>query len=479
MSIPRIKAIPLTARAPLIVAVLMILVGAIASERVLASLTSTQERQLRDLAAVYLDGLSVAIVPAATRNDVWETFDALDRALRQDRSVRAVVTTVISEDGRILASTDPARFPTGSPEIGFLPRAVAIDALTVTGESEIVAVSVPLLSQGQRVGDLYAELDVSVLLEERRTALFYLILGNAAATLFLALAGYLVVRRMLRPVRVLSDHMGAAEAETPELIAETDIPSGANEYAVLFRKYNVLVNAERARKEAAERLAAQERLVSLGRLASSVAHEINNPLGGLINAVDTMKHHRDRPGVTEQSIGLLERGLLGIRDVVQAMLETNRPGRADAQLSSADIDDLKLLIGPEVRRLDQQLAWSNVSTDDAMAPFESVPVRQVLLNLLLNASRAAGQNGTVGFAATSDHKALTFCVCNSGASLPAKVQSGIVSGDLDAITPGMGLRTVVENVSALRAVLDIRETASGHTAIWVTLPIQAQSEQAA
>lgn len=479
MSITPIKAIPLTVRAPLIVAVLMILVGAIASERVLASLTATQERQLRDLAAVYLDGLSGAVVPAATRNDVWETFDALDRALRQDRSVRAVVTTVISEDGIVLASTDPERFPTASSEIAFLHHAVAIDALTVTGESDIVEVSVPLLSQGQRVGDLYAELDVSVLLEERHTALFYLILGNAAATVLLAIAGYLVVRRILQPVRVLSDHIGAAEAETPALIPEADIPTGANEFAVLFRKYNVLVNAERARKDAAERLAAQERLVGLGRLASSVAHEINNPLAGLINAVDTMKHHRDRPGVTEQTIGLLERGLLGIRDVVQAMLETNRPNRADAQLSSADIDDLKLLIGPEVRRLDQRLGWSNQAADGAMAPFESVPVRQVLLNLLLNASRAAGQDGAVGFTAASNSEALTFCVCNSGASLPKIVKNGILSGDLAAIAPGMGLRTVVENVTALDAALDVRETDFGHTEIWVTLPLRTQSEQAA
>ncbi len=479
MKIPAFSSLPLTVRAPLIVAVLMVLVGAIASERVLASLTATQERQLRDLAALYLDGLSVAIVPAATRNDVWETFDALDRAQRHDRSVRAIVTTVISEDGSILASSDPTRFPTGSVAKASIGEAASIDALTISGDRRTVSVAVPLLNQGQRVGRLYAELDVSVLLEERRSALLLLILGNAAATLVLALAGYLVVRRMLRPVKILAERMGAAETAMPELIPEKEVPNDANEYALLFRKYNSLVKAEKERKEAAERLAAQERLVSLGRLASSVAHEINNPLGGMLNAVDTMKHHGDRPGVTEQSIGLLERGLLGIKDVVRAMLDTNRPGRVDTGLSNSDIDDLRLLISPEVRRLNQTLTWAFDVGDTAMASIDSVPARQVLLNLLLNASRAAGQSGTVKFNAEVKQDAIAFCVCDSGSGLPADLREGIELGDVSGIRPGVGLRTVVEKVDQLAGEIDVCEISSGHTAIHVRLPLHQRSSKAA
>ena len=470
---------PQTVRAPLIVAILMILVGAIASERVLANLTATQERQLKDLAALYLDGLSVAIVPAAMRNDVWETFDALDRAQRQDRSVRAIVTAAISEDGSVLASTDPGRFPTGTLADALIGQGKPINALTISADREVVSVVVPLLSQGQRVGQLYAELDVSILLEERRSALYFLILGNAVATLLLAIAGYWVVRRMLRPIKILSERMGAAETASPELIPEAEIPNDANEYAILFRKYNSLVSAENQRKDAAERLAAQERLVSLGRLASSVAHEINNPLGGMLNAVDTMKHHGDRPGVTEQGIGLLERGLLGIKEVVRAMLETNRPGRTDAGLSTADIDDLKLLISPEVRRLTQTLSWSVDIDVTAMTPLESIPVRQVLLNLLLNASRAAGQNGALKFSAETKETSLDFCICDNGEGMPADLKNGIVTGEVTAIRPGVGLRTVVEKVGQLNGSIAVGETASGLTAIRVTLPLDASASEAA
>ena len=64
---------------PLIVALLMVVISAAISERVLNRLSRTQESFLNGLAETYLDGLSSALVPAVLREDVWEVFDTLDR----------------------------------------------------------------------------------------------------------------------------------------------------------------------------------------------------------------------------------------------------------------------------------------------------------------------------------------------------------------------------------------------------------------
>lgn len=473
-----LRTLPLTVRTPLMVAALMVVVGTIASERVLTKLAETQQRQLRELAALYLDGLSVAVLPAAIRQDVWEAFDALDRATRQDRGLRALVTTVVSDDGLVLASSDPARFPTGAATGAGLGEAPSVDDLVLTGEEPAVQVQAPLTYAGQTVGQLHAELDVSDLLAERRAVIAYLILGNGIATLVLAVAGYLVVRRMLRPIGVLSEHMSTDPATGPTPIPAEGFPHGLNEFSRLFEKYNQLVQAERGRKEAAQRLADQERLVSLGRLASSVAHEINNPLGGLLNAVDTLKRHGDRPGVAERSIPLLERGLLGIRDVVRALLETYRAEHGHQPLAAADFDDLRLLIGPEIDRRRQTLHWSVDLGGGAIEALESGPVRQICLNLLLNASAAAGREGHVTFVATAGASRLLLTVEDSGPGLPPEATDRL-KGCPGAGLAGVGLRVVSEQVAALGGSVEVRRLASGMTSVEVVLPVVARDEEAA
>ena len=142
--VARIRGLPLSAKVPLLVAVLMIVLGAIASERVLTRLAAIQEERLRDLAGLYFDGLAVAVLPAALRGDVWEAFDALDRATRQRRGISALVTTLATEDGLVLASSDPLRFPSGDPlPEAFLtsatPEAVALDASHPDGAGPVAA----------------------------------------------------------------------------------------------------------------------------------------------------------------------------------------------------------------------------------------------------------------------------------------------------------------------------------------------------
>ena len=116
-----------------------------------------------------------------------------------------------------------------------------------------------------------------------------LIVTNAALTFVLALAAWLVVRRMMRPVQVLASHLETGMQRQVEPIPDAFLDKAPVEFRRLFEAFNRMAEAIRERETLSRQLVEEERLASLGRLASGMAHEINNPLGGLFNAIDTLK----------------------------------------------------------------------------------------------------------------------------------------------------------------------------------------------
>lgn len=382
---PLMGRIPLSLRLPIFAASLMILLGIIASQMVLTTLSRVQDARLREIADLHVESLFVALGPLVLRDDIWGVYDILQRASGEDVDQRMVFTAVTDEDGRVIAATDPRRAPLDETLPAGFELAQAPVNLTISGDGKELVLTAPLVYEGRVLGDIFTELNVSDLIAQRRIAGRFLLAGNAIATAVLALLGYVAMRRMLRPIARLARRMQDT-AQSLEPFAAADIPRGDTELTRLMQTYNAMVAAMNAKAETERRLAERERFVSLGRLSSSLAHEINNPLGGLLNATDTITEYAGRPDVVRQSASLLKRGLEHLRDVVRATLEHNRLDRASAPLTREDFDDLHLLIGPEIKREQQTLGWRVDVDDERMAQVASAPMRQIALNLLLNAS---------------------------------------------------------------------------------------------
>jgi len=455
----------------------MLTVSTVITDGVLSRLASTQSRHLSELTNAYLDGISSSILPHLLRDDVWETYDALKRADSRYKGLDVNWTTVVDAESRVFASSMPKRFPVQSELVlKIAGAAIRNTKMSLDDSKGISQFRRTLVYQGRTLGAIYGEIGISGLIAERWEVLKALVLTNAILTLALASFGYLAVRRMLRPVGVLSGHMLVDAEGRVSKIPDEHLGRPDSEFGQLFRTYNSLVTSVAERERLLKHLAEEERLASLGRLASGMAHEINNPLGGMLNAVDALDRHGGRAEVRATSIDLLRRGLKGIRGVVRSTLATYRHRSEDRSLAARELDDLALLIAKEVKRKDLRLSWTNELVDDFAAPAH--PIRDATLNLLINACTVSPDGSTVEFNADADARELRICISDEGPGLPNDVRDYLNGNDLRTLPledhRGLGIWVVKRLLRDVSGTIRTEERPRGGTRIMFSIPAEPE-----
>jgi signal transduction histidine kinase len=474
-----LRRLPITARVPLIVTLFMMAVSVFASERVLSRLIETQTRQVQALADVYLDGLALALVDSVVREDVWQVFDVLDRSRQRPGEIKPAETIVAGTDGFVIASSNPTRVPSQvRVPSSYVERLPESGRVVVVEEAKRALVRRDVLYENLRIGSIYAALDIAPLMAERRDVLWTLILTNVALTLVLAGAAWLIVGRMMRPLRIVTSYLERSHSGQVAPIPEGLVAEAGSEHRRTYSAFNRLAAAVSEREALGVQLAEEERLASLGRLASGMAHEINNPLGGLFNAIDTLKRHGAEVGVRNATVDLIERGLGGIRDVVRAALMSYRAERDDRNLNREDIEDLKLLISPEARRRDVLLQWRNELSGEVALP--ATAVRQIILNLVLNACHATPRGSWAAVSIRDSVEGIALQVEDAGPGMPPAALA-MLTGTSDRPAPigkgtGLGLWMTNRLIRELGGSVSVERRPGDITSVRVSLPIRQQVE---
>jgi len=444
---------PLAIRVPAVVALLMIGAAAAISKVVLDRLASDQAQSFRQLTGAYLDGLSTALHTPVIRREPWEAFDVLDRAKAKYSGVNARIVLVILPDDSILAALDPARYSIGSPA----PAKADVDPSDpdLAAPDGLVWIHRVLREGGQQTGRIAAQIDIAPLQQVRQQAVFTLVAVNGFLTLFFAGLGLGIVHRALRPLLRLSGYLERAGDGRLAIIPEASLPRADSEAGRAYRHYNAAALAIADREALRHRLADEEQRALLGRYASAIAHEVNNPLGGLFNAVRMIQKHGDDPVRRERAATLIERGLTGIQNIVRASLVVWRGASDKRPLSPADIEDLHFLAESEAKRREVVLDWQ--SEIGAGSPVPAQSIRQIALNLVLNALTASPPGGRVAFRIVSLDGTTLLHVEDEGPGLPDEARAMLGGAALstgDAPT-GLGLWIVARLVAEQSGTISI------------------------
>jgi signal transduction histidine kinase len=158
------------------------------------------------------------------------------------------------------------------------------------------------------------------------------------------------------------------------------------------------------------------------------------------------------------------------------------------QLTGGDLDDLRILIEPEIARRGLRLAWD--CRIQGTIGISATETRQITLNLLLNACEASPPDGEVGFRAWIDDDSdrvgrtnLVLQVIDDGPGLPDAVAAALTETDVtDPQEPprGFGIRVVRDLVRGLGGRVAVTTASSGcGSRIIVTLPVGVATGQEA
>jgi signal transduction histidine kinase len=423
------------------------------------------------------NAMAHALLSPLVHDDVWEAYSILRGNEKAGTYARAKFV-LLDAQSHIFASSDPQKLPVAislmdaAPELAAamgLENGVQLAERVVELERlpDQLLFTTPLVSDGVPIGNLVLLFPRQLLWQR-----FAAIIKQGALSVLLVLAvimpvGWFAGQRIVIPLTRLASCMVRMREEDLRKF-ECHAPEGNDEIGRLSMRFRELLAALNEKQALEQQMITSERLAAVGRLAAGVAHEINNPLGGMLLAIDTLRKRGIEDLHTQNALSLLERGLQQIQSTISALLVEGR--HESHPLTGQDIDDTRMLVSAELERPDATILWENAVEDTL--PLPSTPVRQAIINLLLNAAQAIPNGGQIHAKFHADESSLVITVFNDGDEIDPVTRDHLFEPyfSQQAGGSGLGLWVTHQIVQQLSGKITVESQPHG-TLFRVELPI--------
>jgi len=153
---------------------------------------------------------------------------------------------------------------------------------------------------------------------------------------------------------------------------------------------------ERKLRETQEKLLQSEKLAAMGRLTSQIAHELNNPLYGIMNTLELLKTEISPQSKRRKILDMALSETVRLTELLRKMLRFSKPDEEKKQATNVNIilDEILLLFGKQLQ--ENSIRISTNFADNLEKVYASRnQLRQVFLNMIANARDAMPDEGTL------------------------------------------------------------------------------------
>lgn len=333
---------------------------------------------------------------------------------------------------------------------------------------------------GYTVGDIRGGLSITIPInwaqELMQSNIRSLLLIGLTSIIMVTIALFLMFESLIvRRIRALSQAMDNFPAEAPEHFLSphlfNDELDSVGQTFLLFCDRLKKSQDELLRTRAQTHLS--EKMASLGILTSGIAHEINNPLGGMLNCVKMMRETPEDRELVERYLPLLDKGLRQIEMIMRQLLNF---GRTEPLLSRQT--DLRMLLDECTTLLSYKLKNIELKIDVTVTRevlVDAEALKQIFINIGLNAIQAMPGGGCLTIGCREDNERLFLNFRDTGDGISAEIMphifdpffttKGVGEGT------GLGLAVTYSLIQRMNGTITVDSAPGLGTTFTITLPI--------
>ena len=371
------------------------------------------------------ENLRLRIVPMVLTDDILSLDDALMATKRSDEDI--IYIFVLDKNRLPLAST----YSMGVREdlIDFVSQKTKKSIVKFFSEDfgSVLNISTPLM--GEDLGSLHLGLNRDSVNAFAYKSILNLSITFAIISVVSMAVAVLIGRGVGKPLSQIANALKKGGGGWPKLDhINTGPTSEIQEFAAILKQMiKELEDAEQIRRDYEQKLLTTERLASVGELAGEVAHEINNPLDGLIEITRYLEQSTDDPKKVSKYMPLLKQGLERIEKTGRQLLNFSRSDgtnyREAFDVCKVICDTIALLDGSMKKR---GITVKVLCKYRYMAIGNDAAVGQAVINLLLNASDALlAQGGKIDIEISSSDDDVIITVTDNGPGISEQISGKI------------------------------------------------------